>query len=69
MNPPSALSSNIPTQPINNTNDDMELSFMQDSYVVFHENCGFTTSYGLCKSLSFSLCHEPDYSYWHLYLC
>lgn len=43
MNPPFALSSNIPTQPINNTNDEFELSF--------------------------SLCHEQDYSYWHLYLC
>jgi 23S rRNA U2552 (ribose-2'-O)-methylase RlmE/FtsJ len=29
--------------------------FMQDSHVVFPagENCGFTTSYGLCKSLKF----------------
>jgi hypothetical protein len=32
---------------------EIEYIFMQDSYVVFPagENCGFTTSYGLCKSL------------------
>ena len=33
---------------------------MQDSYVVFPENCGFTTSYGLCKSLNYIGTMEPD---------